>query len=34
VIAAVGLTAVRAELPPSSLDLSAQTGLPVTRIVV
>ena len=33
-IAAVGLTAVRAGLPPSSLDFSAQTGLPVTRIVI
>ena len=34
VLAAVGLTAVRAELPPSSLDFSALTGLPVNRIVV
>ncbi len=33
-IAAVGLTAVRAGLPPSSLDFSALTGLPVNRIVV
>jgi len=31
---AVGLTAVRAGLPPSSLDFSALTGLPVNRIVV
>ncbi len=33
-IAAVGLVAVRAGLAPSSLDFSANPGLPVNRIVV
>ena len=33
-IAAVGSEAIRAGLAPSSLDLSADSGLPVTRVVV